>query len=602
MQKAETILAILNQKSKQNSNFIFDRVYRNLFNYNFFIEAYQNIYSKEGNMTPGTDGETIDGFRKSKIYNLIELLKDEQYYPNPVRRTYIQKKNSTKQRPLGIPSFTDKLLYEVVRRILDAIYEPTFSDNSHGFRPHKSCQTALYQVKSTCRGTKWVIEGDITGCFDNIDHEILLQILARKIDDGRLIELIRRFLKAGYFEFKQVHNSLSGVPQGSGASPVLANIYLNELDKCMELQIQKLNKGARKQKNPKYQKIVSTRINCLKDGNYEEAGKLLKELRKIPSQNQTDKNYARVKYTRYADDFVICIDGDKELAEKTKENITIFLKENLKLELNAEKTVITNLKDSRVRFLGYEISKSHEDTKITKNSKGVKKRSINETIQLLVPGEVIRNKIQPFEEKGKPASFPARTNLPILDIIKEYNSEIGGLYNYYCLATDVSTKIGKFRYYHYTSLKKTIARKEKSSVEKIVKKYGLDVPRKQGTGTRKIVGVKYETKEGEKTMTYFNDSLEKVDEPNTNITDKYYTRINRGAQLIKRLNADHCELCGTQEGEFEVHHVRKLKDIKGKYRKLGKVIPNWVLTMSSMNRKTLIVCTNCHDSIHAGKF
>lgn len=601
MQKAETILSILNQKSRQEPNYIFDRIYRNLFNYEFFIEAYQNIYAKEGNMTLGTDGETIDGFKKSKIHDLIGKLKNESYYPNPVRRTYIQKKNSTKMRPLGIPSFIDKILYEAIRRILDAIYEPVFSNNSHGFRPNRSCQTALHQIKGTCKGTKWVIEGDITGCFDNINHDILLQILSKKIDDGRFIELIRRFLKAGYFEFKQVRHSLSGVPQGSGASPILANIYLNEFDKHMETLSKKLTKGAKKGDNPEYNRLSGRRTYCLRREKFEEAEELLKKMRKIPSKNQRDSKYARVNYIRYADDFVICVDSSKDFVESIKKEVTIFLEENLKLELNADKTVITNLKDERVRFLGYEISKAHEDTKITTDSKGTKRRSLNETIQLLVPGEVIRNKIQPFTKNGKPASYAARINMPVLDIVNEYNSEIRGLYNYYSLATDVATKIGRFKYYHYVSLMKTIAHKEKSSVKKIRKKYRVDVPRKQGTGTRKIIGVKYKTKEGEKTMIYFNESLKKADEPNVNVSDIYYTKITKGSQLIKRLNANYCELCGVQEGEFEVHHVRKLKDIKETYRKRGTVIPKWVLHMSGIKRKTLITCTNCHDKIHAGK-
>ena len=171
MQKAETVLSILKQKSKQDESHRYDRIYRNLFNEDFFLRAYQKIHAKQGNMTPGTDGTTIDGFSRKQISQLIELLKWERYQPKPVRRTYIPKKNG-KMRPLGIPAFADKLVQEVVRQILEAIYEPIFSDNSHGFRPNRSCHTALYQIKSTCRGTNWVIEGDITGCFDHIDHDI----------------------------------------------------------------------------------------------------------------------------------------------------------------------------------------------------------------------------------------------------------------------------------------------------------------------------------------------------------------------------------------------------------------------------------------------
>ena len=268
MQKAETVLSILKQKSKQDESYRYDRVYRNLFNEDFFLRAYQKIHAKQGNMTPGTDGTTIDGFSRKQICQLIELLKWERYQPKPVRRTYIPKKNG-KMRPLGIPAFADKLVQEVVRQILEAIYEPIFSDNSHGFRPNRSCHTALYQIKSTCRGTNWVIEGDITGCFDHIDHEILLKILSKKIDDGRFLELIRKFLKAGYLEFNQKYNSLSGTPQGGIISPILANIYLHEFDKFMEVISAEYTKGKQRRPYHEYQILQYKRNRAKKKGNQE---------------------------------------------------------------------------------------------------------------------------------------------------------------------------------------------------------------------------------------------------------------------------------------------------------------------------------------------
>jgi len=472
MQKANTILSILNQHSVRNKQYVFDRLYRNMFNQDFFMEAYRKMYAKPGNMTAGTDGKTIDGFKKSKVDELITKLRNEQYYPTPVRRVYIPKKNSKKKRPLGIPSFEDKLVQEVVRKMLDAIYEPIFLDTSHGFRPNRSCQTALHQIKSTCRGTKWVVEGDITGCFDNVDHDILLQILSRKISDGRFLELIQRFLKAGYFEFHQVKNSLSGVPQGGIISPILSNIYMHEFDAYMEELAKKLSQGRKKKPNPEYRKLEGRRCYCLQKGWYEEAEELIQKMRKLPTKDQMDGDYTRVKYVRYADDFVICVDGSKEMAEQIKNDVTLFLREKLKLELNADKTLVTNLKDERVRFLGYELSKSHDDTIIKKGSTGIKRRSVNETIQLLVPAEVINHHIRQFTEKGKAASFKPRVNLPMLDIINEYNSEIRGLYNYYSLATDVSVKLNKFKYYHYWSLLKTIAHKEKSTTTQVKAKYG----------------------------------------------------------------------------------------------------------------------------------
>lgn len=301
MQKAETVLSILRQKSEHDENYVFERVYRNLFNEDFFIRAYQKIHAKEGNMTPGVDSDTIDGFNKKQVAKLIELLRLEKYQPKPVRRTYIPKKNG-KMRPLGIPTFTDKLVQEVVRQLLEAIYEPIFCNTSHGFRPNRSCHTALYQVKSTCRGTNWVIEGDITACFENVDHEILIGVLSRKIQDGRLLELIRRFLKAGYFEFKEKHNSLSGTPQGGIISPILANIYLHEFDKYMEELAIEHSKGKRKRVNPDYHSLNTKRWKANKKGDLETAEKLLKQMQSIHALDPMDESFVRVKYVRYADD------------------------------------------------------------------------------------------------------------------------------------------------------------------------------------------------------------------------------------------------------------------------------------------------------------
>jgi len=599
MQKAETVLSILKQKAKQDEPYGYERIYRNFFNEDFFMRAYQKIHAKQGNMTPGTDGETIDGFNKKQIADLIELLKSERYQPKPVRRTYIPKKNG-KMRPLGIPSFTDKLVQEVARQILEAIYEPIFSDNSHGFRLNKSCHTALYQIKSTCRGTNWVIEGDITACFDNIDHDILLKILSKKIRDGRFLELIRKFLKAGYLEFNQRHNSLSGTPQGGIISPILANIYLHEFDEFMETLSTEYSKGKKRRIYHEYHVLSTKRTRALNKGKQEIADEYLRQMQALPALDPMDKDYLRVKYVRYADDFVVCVIGSKEMAEEIKEKISEFMQHELHLELSGEKTKITNLSDEHVRFLGYEISKSHENTKQVVDTIGRKKRSVNGTIQLLVPSEVIWEKLKPFRKNNKSYPYVARINLPVMDIISLYNAEIRGFYNYYCLATDVSKKLATFKFYHYYSMIKTIARKEKSTVRKVFKKYGIAVPRKVGHGTVNIIGVKYNTKDGMKTMTYFNDSLKKVNKPLGEVSDQF-GQIFSGGQLMKRINANICEICGAENSGLQVHHVRKLKDVVKKYRKRGLSAPSWVKMMSVIKRKTLVVCHDCHVKIHNGK-
>jgi len=302
MQKADIVLSILSKKSKENKEFIFDRLYRNLFNPDFYITAYGKIYAKEGNMTAGIDGKTIDGFNYDIINDIIEKMKSETYYPIPVRRTYIPKKNG-KLRPLGIPSFIDKLVQEVVRQILESIYEPIFLETSHGFRPNKSCHTALYQIKNRYKGTNWVIEGDIKGFFDNIDHDVLISLLGKKITDGRLLELIKRFLKAGYFEFNQVKGSLSGTPQGGIISPILANIYLHELDKYMESLKEQYSTYQNKRKyNPAYSQLEKARHNARRRGDNKTAKEILKQMYTLRSLDPMDPDYIRVKYTRYADD------------------------------------------------------------------------------------------------------------------------------------------------------------------------------------------------------------------------------------------------------------------------------------------------------------
>ena len=558
MQRAEVVLSMLAQKSVQDSTFVFDRLYRNLFNPDLFLLAYSNIYAKEGNMTRGVDESTIDGFNTAKVEEVISQLRTETYYPKPVRRTYIPKKNGA-QRPLGIPTFRDKLVQEAVRMLLQAIYEPVFKDTSHGFRPEKSCHTALLQIKTTCKGTNWVIEGDIKGFFDNINHSKLLEILARRIDDGRFLNLIDKFLKAGYMEFKQVHNSLTGTPQGGIMSPLLANIYLHELDIFMEDLCERYStKGTTRKLYQPYTKLNVERCRARKRGEYQLAEDILQKMRTMPSVDPYDREYIKVKYTRYADDFVVMISGSKELAEQVRNEIREFLRQELKLELSLEKTLITNLANQRVHFLGYEIAKTHENTAITKDAAGRKKRTANETIQLLVPGEVIREKLQPFVANGKAVHHNARINLPLLDLVNQYNAEIRGLYNYYCLATDVSTKVGKFRYFHYYSLLKTVARKEKSSMAKVLDKYGVTVKLKQRTGTRKLFGVTYQTKEGMKTMTYFNESIKKKDKPleGRDANGIIDVVIPQRHQILDRINAKKYELYSLESEEtkqFEVH-------------------------------------------------
>ena len=231
MQKAEQILQAMWKMGEKRTPLT--RVYRSLFSEDLFLAAYDKIARNRGALTAGTENDTADGMNLARIQKIIEQLRNEQFHFHPTRRIRIPKKSGG-TRPLGLPNFTDKLVQEVLRMVLEAYYEPRFRDCSHGFRPGRGCHTALTNLHYKFKGAAWFIEGDIRGCFDNIDHETLMAILARDIQDGRLLNLIRMGLEAGYMEDWQYNRTYSGTPQGGILSPLLANIYLNELDAYIE--------------------------------------------------------------------------------------------------------------------------------------------------------------------------------------------------------------------------------------------------------------------------------------------------------------------------------------------------------------------------------
>ncbi|MBO5127817.1 MAG: group II intron reverse transcriptase/maturase, partial [Clostridia bacterium] len=228
MKPTMEILAGIRLNSAKNKEEVFTRLYRYLLREDIWFEAYKHLYANNGASTKGINDDTADGFSEKKIKKIIGSLADGTYSPNPVRRVYIEKANG-KKRPLGIPTFTDKLVQEVLRMILEAVYEPVFLYCSHGFRTGRSCHTALTSLKKEFTGAKWFIEGDIQSFFDEIDHDILIGILRERIKDERFLRLIRKFLKAGYMEDWQFHRTYSGTPQGGVISPILANIYLDKL-------------------------------------------------------------------------------------------------------------------------------------------------------------------------------------------------------------------------------------------------------------------------------------------------------------------------------------------------------------------------------------
>ena len=600
MRTPETILNSLSAHSN-DVHYKYERLYRILFNEQMFYVAYQRIYAKPGNMTPGSNGKTIDGMSIERIGHLIAALKDESYMPIPARRVYIPKKNG-KKRPLGIPSIEDKMVQEVVRLILEAIYEGHFENTSHGFRPRRSCQTALRSIQNLFTGANWFIEGDIKGFFDNIDHHILIDTLRERISDERFIRLIWKFLKAGYIEDFTFHNTYSGTPQGGIISPILANIYLDKFDKYMREYAESFDKGKKRRENPLHAKYSRKAIrlrkairNTTDEGIKRELLSQLKDAeamtRKVSASMAMDSTYKRLKYIRYADDFLIGVIGSKEDCAKMKEDFTIYMRDKLKLELSEEKTLITNAQES-AKFLGYEISIRKSEA-MKRNKQGWLKRPFSGRIMLTLPIATVQKKLLELKAmelrviNGKEIWYAMPRNYLTKEdpatICARYTTEIRGLYQYYRIADNISYAGNKFGYIMRYSFCKTLAKKLNSSTAKVIRKYKRDHD----------LAIPYQTKKGEtKFRIFYNDGFAKQ-EPNKDATcdNLPNTFVLPYPTIAERLMEHKCELCGATNVQTLTYQVRKLKGLN----------PNteWHRIMIRAWRKTLVVCEHCNVKIHA---
>ena len=301
MRNAATILGIIHERGKRGLPLA--DVSRQLYNPQLYLHAYGRISQNAGAMTPGVTAETVDGMSLAKIASLIEDVRHERYRWKPVRRVYIEKKHSTKKRPLGIPTWSDKLLQEVIRLILEAYYEPQFSRYSHGFRPQRGCHTALREIYHRWVGTKWFIEGDIAACFDSLNHQVLVSILRENIHDNRFLRLIEHLLQAGYLEEWKYHVTLSGSPQGAVLSPVLSNLYLSKLDAFIEQTLMPTyTRGNRRKINPPWARLRDAATALRRAGRPREARRMRRQMQAVPSLDPHDPHYRRLRYVRYADD------------------------------------------------------------------------------------------------------------------------------------------------------------------------------------------------------------------------------------------------------------------------------------------------------------
>jgi len=597
MQKANQILDIYQKRGAKGLPL--ERVYRHLFDPELYLNAYGKIYRNFGSMTRGTTKETVDGMSLQKIDTIIDLLRMERYRWTPVRRSYIEKTDgSGKKRPLGIPTWSDKLVQEAARTLLEPYYEQRFSNSSHGFRPNRGCHTALRTIRDTWTATVWFIEGDIKGCFDNIDHTILLEIIRRDIHDGRLLNLIDGMLRAGYMEEWRYYDTPSGTPQGGIISPLLANIYLNELDRFVEdtlLPAYNRTKQRDHKLNPEYHRIASQlcKARRRKEPDIDRIRALKRELRKLPSKDPCDPDYRRLRYIRYADDFLLGFAGPKEEATEIRDRIGGFLAEKLKLTLSTEKTLITHASDEKAKFLGHEITTTRKGCLLDERGR----RSTNGRITLLMPQKVVRKYLDRFSEGGRITHRAELLQDRDYTILERYQGVLRGLYNFYCMATNVSRRMGNIKWILEVSLTKTLAHKLKISVTQVYEKYQVSL---QDT---KVLQVVVNRPDKEPLISIFGGipferKPEGIGVVDLDTTRAWFKPGGKRSEAVLRLVVGRCELCEAKE-PLQAHHIRKLADIDRPGRRPKAP---WEKIMAARKRKTLMVCKKCHGDIHAGRY
>jgi group II intron reverse transcriptase/maturase len=577
------VLGVLRERGRRGLPL--DEVYRQLFNPALYLLAYGRVYANKGSMTPGATAETVDGMSMGKIERVIDAMRHERYRFSPARRVYIPKKNG-KMRPLGLPTWSDKLVGEVVRLLLEAYYEPTFSDCSHGFRPGRGCHTALSEVVNTWTATTWFIEVDVADCFGSLDHGVMLATLAERIHDGRFLRLIRGMLTAGYLEDWVWNATHSGAPQGGVASPILSNIYLDRLDKFVETDlIPAYTRGDVRAANPAYHRVAVRRGSARRRGDRAEARRLLRQMRAMPSKDPTDPGYRRLRYIRYADDQLLGLTGPKAEAEEIKQRLTRFMRDELKLELSQDKTLITHARTRAARFLGYDVITQHS-TRITRG-----RRTVNGRIGLRVPNDVIKAKTAPFLKRGKPAHRSVWIKEHDHTIVSTYGAIYRGIVQYYLLAGNVF-RLNRLRWVMETSMLRTLAAKHNSTVPKMAKKHKAKTETPEGARTCFEARVE---RQGKQPLVARFGGIPLKRKKLAVITDRQPSGVAYPRrELITRFLHGRCELCASAD-DIHVHHVARLADLAG-----PGPHPEWTRFMAKRRRKTIVVCRSCYDTIHSG--
>lgn len=569
--KFTKLIEICNRRKEE---FKASEIYPLMFNMNMYEIAYHKLKSNPGNMTPGIDQVTLDGTSREVFQEIINSMKDETFRFKPGRRVNIPKANG-KTRPLTVASPRDKVVQEVMRMILEAIFEPTFSPNSHGFRPNRSCHTALRQVKTQFGCASFLIEGDISKCFDSFDHALLIDLVKNRVNDERFIRLLWKSLKAGYFEFNQTKLSIVGTPQGSIISPILSNIYLNKLDKFIEEHKLNFDKGKVARVTPEYKNLDYLRQKALKSMDNLEALRLLKEMQKIKARSPSDPNFRRLYYVRYADDWIMAIRGSRTETFAILTLIRDYLKTRLKLDLSEEKSLVTRPTEDKALFLGTHISISSH-TYFSRGVHGQRRRSVSQLI-LTAPLDRIYKKLESagfwstIERRSLPKMLWYHQEKDAIVIL--YNSVLRGYLNYYSFVSNYGPLAASLEWILKSSCLQLLAAKFKLGTSlRTLNKFGQDL---KGGDKHSFFKPKY-------TMNLWDFKGQGV---KTDIKTMYSSGISRAS-----LDGLICSKCGSST-QVEMHHVRKMADLNPKLSEVDRI-------MIRARRKQIPLCRPCHMETH----
>jgi group II intron reverse transcriptase/maturase len=585
---ASVSLKELRKVNKTDIKHVNDKLIHIVSDLEVLILSYELIKSKPGNTTTGIDSTTLDKLDMNWFENTRKSLLAGKFKFKPARRTYIPKGSNKGKRPLTISSPRDKMIQQAMYLILDAIFEPSFLNFSHGSRPNRGNHTALKAIKYQFNGVKWCIEADIKSNFPSISHEILLKLLKRRISCSKFLALIKNSLKAGFFEDGKFKEANVGLFQGNITSPILNNVYLHELDLFMAELCASFNKGKTRRKSPIYR-----RISYLmgKETDPQSIKKLRRELWKVDSKDPLDPNFKRLYYIRYVDDFVVGVVGSRKEAADSQEKIRSFLLDNLKLTLSEEKTLLTRFSKDFIFFLGVFIKGTWEKVKRVKliKKQGVtRKVRITSRVVLHAPIKRIFEKATDngffFERFGKfvPTGVGRLINLDHADIISFYNSVIRGILNYYSFANNRKS-LGSFVHGLKFSCARTLALKFKvRHASKVYRKFGgkLKCP---DTGIELFIPSTF------KPIKTFG-CKEKV--PDEVLFKKWNNKLTK-SNLFKS-----CIICGSGD-HVEMHHVREIRDLKRKAA--GGKLDWFTQQMAAINRKQAPLCSFHHKALHNNK-